>query len=89
MVIVDDIISTGGTVSRAAQLLLEQGARQVEVLVAHAIMAGSALEKLTAAGVRKVYAANTLPPHKTDLLHYVDVSPLVAEWIRATLAGVE
>ncbi|MCE4624280.1 MAG: ribose-phosphate diphosphokinase [Desulfurococcales archaeon] len=89
VVIVDDIISTGGTVSRAAQLLLEQGARQVEVLVAHAILAGNALEKLISAGVKRVYAANTLPPHSSDLLQYIDVSPLVAERVKSILSGVE
>ncbi len=88
VVIVDDIISTGGTVSKAASLLLEHGARQVEVLVAHAVLAGNALEKLRHAGVRRVYAGNTLPPVGDDLVTYIDLAPLIAESIKRTVQGV-
>ena len=86
VVIVDDIISTGGTVAKAAGLLLEQGAREVEVLVAHAVLAGNAVEKLRASGVRRVVAANTLPPRAEGLVSYIDVSPLVAEEISRDLS---
>ncbi len=81
VIIIDDIISTGGTVSKAAKLLLEQGANNVYVLVAHALLVGNAIEKLKNAGVRKVYAANTLPlvENAYNLVEYIDVSELVAE----------
>ncbi len=87
VVIVDDIISTGGTISRATSMLLEQGAESVEVLVAHAVMAGGALERLKKVGVKRVYAANTLPRIDDPLLTYIDVSPLVAEAIRGASRG--
>lgn len=89
VVIVDDIISTGGTVSRAARLLLEQGASQVEVLVAHAVLAGNAVEKLRSAGVKRVYAGNTLPPVQDSLVSYIDLSPLIAEKLRSEIVGVQ
>ena len=88
VVIVDDIISTGGTVSRAAQLLLEQGAKEVIVLVAHAVLAGNALERLRGAGVKAVIAGNTLPPVRDSLVRYIDLSPLTAESIKSTIQGV-
>ncbi len=78
VVIVDDIISTGGTIARASRLLLEQGARSVTVVVAHALMVGGAEDKLRQAGVSRVYAANTLPPRSGGLVEYIDVAPLVA-----------
>ncbi len=83
VVIVDDIISTGGTVARAAEMLLAQGAERVIVVVAHALMVGGAVEKLRRAGVERVYAANTLPPVGDPLVEYVDVAPLVGERIEA------
>jgi len=79
VIIVDDIISTGGTIARAASLLLANGARSVIVVVAHALLAGNAVEKLERAGVQKVYAANTLPPKGSGLVEYVDVAPLVGD----------
>jgi len=79
VVIVDDIISTGGTIAKAASLLLADGAKSVSVVVVHALLAGNALEKLEQAGVERVYAANTLPPKDSPLLEYVDVAPTVAD----------
>lgn len=61
-VIVDDIISTGGTIARATQHLLEQGASNVLVVASHALMVGNAGEKIYNAGARAIYALDTLPP---------------------------
>lgn len=74
VVIVDDIISTGGTVARAASMLLDQGASQVLVAVSHALMAGSAREKLSTSGVEAVLSLNTLPPRESVL--YADATPV-------------
>jgi len=82
VIIVDDIISTGGTVAKATEMLLSQGANSVTVMVAHALMVGNASEKLRKAGVRKVYACNTLPRLDDDLIIYVDVSPVIADALR-------
>lgn len=79
VVIVDDVISTGGTVAQAAKLLLSRGAESVTVVVAHALMVNDAASKLKKAGVSSVYAANTLPLREPGLVHHVDVTPLVAE----------
>ena len=87
VVIVDDIISTGGTVARATRLLLEQGAVEVFVVVAHALLVGGAPEKLRAAGVSRVYAANTLPRVEDELVSYIDIAPLLAEYVKGKLAG--
>ncbi len=85
VVIVDDIISTGGTVAKAAELLLSQGAESIIVVVAHALMAGDAASKLKKAGVSAVYAANTLPLREPGLVQHIDVTPLVAEKVSEVL----
>jgi len=82
VIIVDDIISTGGTVAEASKLLLSQGASSIRVVVAHALMVGNALEKLKKVHITKVYACNTLPKIDDPLVEYIDVAPLVAEEIR-------
>jgi len=87
VVIVDDIISTGGTVAKAASLLLQQGAKEVVVAVSHALMAGNAREKLSGSGVEKVLSLNTLPPREGVV--YVDATPSVknvlAEFLEAII----
>ncbi len=83
VVIVDDIVSTGGTVAKAAASLLGQGAKSVEVMVAHWMGVPGTPERLRAAGVSRVIAGLTLPPAETGgLVEYVDLAPLLAESIR-------
>ncbi|MGB9725938.1 MAG: ribose-phosphate diphosphokinase [Fervidicoccaceae archaeon] len=82
-VIVDDIISTGGTVAKAASILREAGAVEVYVAVSHALMAQNAMDKLKSAGVSGVIAANTLPPKPG--IEYFDVTREAARALREAL----
>ncbi|MDD1719603.1 MAG: ribose-phosphate diphosphokinase [Methanoregulaceae archaeon] len=59
VVIVDDIISTGGTISTAAGLLYQQGAKNVHAACVHGVLAGGAYARLRAAGVRDVACSDT------------------------------
>jgi len=60
VVIVDDIISTGGTMIEATKMLLKAGAKSVECACVHAVLAGNALNRLYSAGVRRVLATDTI-----------------------------
>ncbi len=79
VLIVDDIVSTGGTLAKATKLLYDQGAENVMALVAHALLAGDAVRKLEDAGLVKLYAGNTLPPRNAKFIEYIDLGPLIAE----------
>ncbi|MDF1667239.1 MAG: ribose-phosphate pyrophosphokinase [Planctomycetota bacterium] len=61
VVIVDDLISTGGTVSQAAHLLKEKGAERVIIAATHAVFCGPAIERLTAAPVEEIIVTDTIP----------------------------
>ena len=81
VIIVDDIISTGGTMAKAAGMLRSQGARRVIAVCVHALLVGGALEKLLAAGVKRIVSTNTLPtPEQVDT---VDISPLLSPAVRS------
>ncbi len=84
VVIVDDIISTGTTVAKAAQMLRSLGATDVEVMVAHALLAPGAEVRLREAGLRVVHAANTTPA-SSSMVSQIDVAPLVAQRLRDLL----
>ncbi|WP_457550495.1 ribose-phosphate diphosphokinase [Archaeoglobus sp.] len=60
VVIVDDIISTGGTIVEATKVLKDLGAKSVECACVHAVLAGDALNKLFNAGVKRVIATDTI-----------------------------
>ena len=60
VVIVDDIISTGGTIVEATKILLKNGAKSVKAACVHAVLANYALNKLYNAGVTEVIATDTV-----------------------------
>jgi ribose-phosphate pyrophosphokinase len=78
VVIVDDIISTGGTVIEAIKVLKKQGARAIYVACTHPVLVGNSLKKIIAAGARKVMATDTIE-HKISV---ISVAPVIAESIR-------
>src|SRR3989338_80132 len=59
--IIDDEISTGGTIVNAAKILKENGAGDIYVAVTHAILAGNAMEKLDAAPIKELIVTDTIP----------------------------
>jgi ribose-phosphate pyrophosphokinase len=60
VVIVDDIISTGGTIATASEMLYQQGAKDVFAACVHGVLTGGAFVRLIAAGVRDVICSDTL-----------------------------
>jgi ribose-phosphate pyrophosphokinase len=60
VVLVDDIISTGGTLATAARMLLGQGARGVHAVCVHGLFAGTALSLLRSARIGQIAASDTI-----------------------------
>lgn len=71
--IVDDIISTGGTMTNAARSLLAQGADRVVAATVHGVFAGTALKKLADADVDRTLATDTIESPQT----VVSVAPAI------------
>ncbi|MCS7131714.1 MAG: ribose-phosphate diphosphokinase [Hadesarchaea archaeon] len=78
VVIVDDIISTGGTVIEAIRILKRQGARRIYAACTHPVLVGDAMRRILAAGAKAIIATDTIE-HKTSV---VSVAPVIAEAIR-------
>ncbi len=60
-ILVDDMISTGGTISEAAKALVENGATEVHVSAAHGVFCGPAKERLDAAPIKSIVVTDTIP----------------------------
>ncbi len=73
-IIIDDMISTGASVVKCAQLLKKYGASRIITAVAHAVLIGGAADRIMGAGVDELIATNTIPSKYSK----VDVSPLLA-----------
>jgi ribose-phosphate pyrophosphokinase len=84
-VVVEDIITTGGTISKLAESLRSQGARRVLIAATHPVLTGNAIERLKNAHVDEVIVTDSvpIPPDKleTPLITVLSVAPLLAEAI--------
>jgi len=78
VVIIDDIISTGGTIVNASKLLRKLGAKKVVVGCVHPVLVEDALLKIFAAGVNDVFGTDTL---RSDV-STISVAPLVAGYLK-------
>lgn len=83
-IIVDDMISTGGTLAQAAQALKERGARDVYACATHGIFAGDAVEVTCQSVLVETVVTNTIPlpsDHRRARIRAISVAPLFAEAI--------
>lgn len=78
VVIVDDMISTGGTIAKAAKVAKDGGARSVTAACTHALLSEGAMDKMKAAGVGELVATDTVPSPYSK----VTVAPLIADFIK-------
>jgi ribose-phosphate pyrophosphokinase len=85
-VLVDDMIDTAGTVTSAANLLVERGASDVFIAATHGVLSGPAVDRLKNAPVREVVVTNTVPigdEKRFDNLQVLSIAPIVAEALDA------
>ena len=83
VIIVDDMISTGGSISEAAKIVRKQGAKRIVLAVSHAVLCGPAIDRLDACPADTILVTDTIPsrgptPRKLEV---VSVAPLLAKAI--------
>lgn len=85
VIIVDDIISSGETLIRATQTLLEHGATETCAYCTHGVFSGRALEALESSPLKKVIVTNTISheqAEKSEIVDYIPVGEHLAQTIR-------
>ena len=84
-VLVDDMIDTGGTIVKAAEAIMAEGAAGVIIAATHAILSDPAVERLKSSPAVEVVVTNTLPladDVSFDKLTCLSIAPLVGRAIR-------
>lgn len=84
-VLVDDMIDTGGTITKAADALMADGAAGVVIAATHAILSGPAIDRLKNCSASEVIVTNTLPideAHEFDKLTVLSIAPLISRAIQ-------
>lgn len=83
VVLIDDIIDTGGTLCKAASMLMEKGARTVRALCCHPVLSGKAYENIENSQLTELVVTDTIPLKRhTDKIKVLTVAPLFARAIR-------
>ncbi len=80
IIIIDDMIATGGTMAESIKLLKSQGARDVYLACVHPVLARNAVLRLFNAGVKDIIATDTIEKVQSC----VSVAPLIANALRNT-----
>ncbi|MBN1531562.1 MAG: ribose-phosphate pyrophosphokinase [Spirochaetes bacterium] len=82
-ILVDDMVDTGGSISKAAQALKEKGAHDVYCLFTHAVLSDDAMSKLEKAGFKELIFTNTIPFGGTMTnAKILSIAPIFGEAIR-------
>jgi ribose-phosphate pyrophosphokinase len=83
VVLVDDIIDTAGTITKAANLIMDKGANSVRAFCTHPIFSGKAYELISKSAFNEVIVADTIPlKQDSDKITVLSTANLLAEVIR-------
>jgi phosphoribosylpyrophosphate synthetase len=81
-ILVDDMADTCGTLVKAADVLIAEGAKDVHAIVTHGILSGNAIEALNGSKLKKIVVTNTVPHEDKkelcDRIETIDISPTVS-----------
>jgi ribose-phosphate pyrophosphokinase len=93
VIIIDDLVSTGGTIARAAAACKKAGAKKILALATHGIFTGNPDGILVEEALQQIICTNTVPPFRLDNTRVkekvltLDVAPLFAEAIKRLHEG--
>jgi len=88
VVIVDDMIDTGGTLCKAAEILKQKGAKSVNAYCTHGVLSGNALNNIEKSGVDTLYISDTIPQTKLPAkVKVVSSIEMVAKAIQFIIGG--
>lgn len=86
VVIIDDMVDTAGTLTKAADLMIEQGASSVRAYCTHGVLSKDAYEKLDKSAISELVITNTIPKqHKSNKVREVSVAPFFAKTIQSVV----
>ena len=83
VILIDDMVDTAGTITKAANLMMENGARSVRALCSHAIMSDPASDRVQESAIEEMIFTNSIPYHGTcTKCTIISVARLFADTIR-------
>lgn len=83
-IIIDDIVDTGGTLTKAVDAINDAGAKSVYAYITHPVLSGNAISKIESSSITKLIVTDSIPlgDKKCDNMEVVSVSGLLGEAIK-------
>ena len=86
VVIIDDMVDTGGTLTKAADLMIESGATSVRAYCTHGILSGTAYQRLDNSNISELVITNTIPKtHSSSKVREISVADFFAQTITSVV----
>lgn len=83
VVLIDDMVDTAGTLTKAADLMMEKGANSVRACCTHAILSANAYERLNQSKITELLVTDSLTKdHKSDKVKVLEIADLFADTIK-------
>jgi ribose-phosphate pyrophosphokinase len=84
VILLDDIIDTGNTICKAAEVMMENGANSVRAVITHPLLTGNAYEKIANSAFLEVVVSDTIPLKKQcDKIKVISTAKLISDVIRS------
>lgn len=81
VILIDDMVDTAGTITKAADMMIEKGAKSVRAMATHAVLSGEAYERIENSALEELIVTDTIPlkNNTSSKIKVVSCSPLFAE----------
>ncbi|MDR0971438.1 MAG: ribose-phosphate pyrophosphokinase [Bacteroidales bacterium] len=88
VILVDDIVDTGSTLCKAAQVIMDNGAKSVRAMITHPVLSGNAVEKIENSVMEELIVTDTIPLRQVSAkIRALSVAPILSEAIRRVEAN--
>ena len=83
VILMDDMVDTAGTLTKAADMLMDEGAKSVRAYCTHGVLSGNAIERIEASSLKELVITDTIPlKRNSDKIRTLSVAPLFAAVMR-------
>jgi ribose-phosphate pyrophosphokinase len=83
VILVDDMVDTAGTLTKAANLMFENGAKTVRAFASHCVMSGSATERVENSALTEMYFTDSIPYKKDSTkVRILSIAEMFADTIQ-------
>ena len=87
VILVDDMVDTAGTLTKAADIMMENGANSVRAICTHGVLSGEAYDKIDNSQLTELVITNTIPrDHKSKKIKEISVANLFAKTIKSVIS---